>query len=610
MERAGRKQGSSSARVSGRPTSGAVPEELAPKGQWADRTPSAAKVSLRGEGVRSAGGSLVSSPTPSSGSMAASADARSAKAAAEAFRRRSASRDAGARRIQRAYRTFRAQFPGGRLRSASSSGDVRFQEDPDFEEPLAKGFAEALVRAAKMDPEIRAPVLAAGRQSDFKAQARRRGLVRAVSGSEAPIAFQGHREAIAWAAQGYQMAVRSLDRQGLGHKLLDMERWEVDYLVGKFQMDEAPGIVVRFTGRPLKELLRTVAEKRSLSPKRGHNTKIYRVPIDERMLAEAGNELRIVGGPGDRFRLKPDMRRFLHHALGGFQHYKWQLNPRRRRRVAGRGFQRWILHANHGMRITSTYRILRAMTGWAHRMDRARNWDALFARPLLITKSRKNRRSLHYAVQQLARRLLHDAGVSVAGSREPLPASAGYKLFSSLTTTSTSPDRRSSRSGSRSGSRNGSSGRSGSGGRLPRPSYVVGYMTDHDHAGLFHATLRPDPSGPDGPLRVRVTLYDPHAAITFAPEVAASLRKKLDAALSDLGLTNFRLRVSFARVPEQLALQYGYEGSCGPSSLALIFSMLRLCHPKAPANLQSATYLGVNEEDVVVATQLLHGAVV
>jgi len=78
-------------------------------------------------------------------------------------------------------------------------------------------------------------------------------------------------------------------------------------------------------------------------------------------------------------------------------------------------------------------------------------------------------------------------------------------------------------------------------------------------------------------------------------------------------------RVRLISVSENLALQYTFEGACGPSSLALILSALREVAAltkhnvaagqpvrKLPVNLSERIFRGVRDEDVVVGVQLVH----
>lgn len=76
--------------------------------------------------------------------------------------------------------------------------------------------------------------------------------------------------------------------------------------------------------------------------------------------------------------------------------------------------------------------------------------------------------------------------------------------------------------------------------------------------------------------------------------------------------TNAALTVRVARVavPRRLAVQYATEGSCGPSSVALPMSMLRaLRGAETPMAAIEAAFRGVSDEDVVLAAQLQHSAV-
>lgn len=111
-------------------------------------------------------------------------------------------------------------------------------------------------------------------------------------------------------------------------------------------------------------------------------------------------------------------------------------------------------------------------------------------------------------------------------------------------------------------------------------------------------------------------VIDPHAVVTFDTEVIKRLTKELGKVFDEVaGKGRVKVKVSFAHVDEQLALQYAYEGSCGPSSLALILSMLRAAkkvdtsRPLPPA-FPAFVFQEVKEEEVVLAVQLLHNAVV
>lgn len=530
--------------------------------------------------------------SPTTSSTAERKRARlSAAAASAAFRRRASGRSEAARRIQRAFRQFRAQFPGGRAFS-SSSPVARYQEDADLRRPLAKAFAARLRKAAEMDPKERALVLAEAKRREgpgWEARAERLGLVRAVELPGGRMGYLG--DGAAWAKRGYDYALAQLD-----DLLDDMAIWEIDYVLVKFQLEEAPGVAAAVMGAPAAVLLRTRTERKSLTPKAGHRAERQFVPLD-------GDDARVVGAPGDRFRLRRDMVRFLGHMLGGFRRYRWQLNPRRRRRVRGRRpARRYVMRFNQGLPGAAAYRMLRGMCAWAGRVSPSRNWQALFARPVMASAIRKDPRRFRYAVHHLCLRLLRDAGLRPPGSASSLrpPASAGRKLFSYVSTTPEA-DR---------------GGGAGGAGGVAKVSQVAGYLLDEEHAGLFHARLSPRPGGAE----VTLTILDPHGVNTFAEGVASKVRDQMRASfLALLGPTasaGVSVSVAFGPVADGQGLQYAYEGACGPSSIALVLSLLRTMRASPAADFAGSAsarlrvFRGVTDEDVVVAAQLVHGAVV
>jgi hypothetical protein len=553
---------------------------------------------------------------PAASQAAPSKRGRRSKGASKAPRKQSPEAPgrvvSAARRIQRGYRAFRAKFPaGGRLHSRSSSEVVEYQEQKEYADALAAGFCKALVRAANTDPATRAPQLRRQMEAD-KARGllpKRLGDVRAVLCRDAEeegeggvavlqcggvLAFSGTSAIHRWAVRGYEMAVEQLGEEG-GERLVAMEPWEVDYVVRRFQRDEAPAIVASELGVPREKvrLIRTAARQRSLKPAPGHESVEYVVPL----LQLPG--VKVVGAPGDGFRLRRDLARFLGHALGGFERYRWELNPLRRRRVHNMP-RRYILRANTGLGMYSAYRILRSMHAWAGRMDPSRNWQALFPRLLPFSSTpRSSARMLRFACHALARRLLREAGAERKGRSEQ-PASLGSRYMSWMSRSSTS--------------------RSGSGSREPDgASSVAGYYVDDKHAGFFHASLSVRPSRPLKP-QLTVTLMDPLGRMTFAAGLIDRLRKALSEAFANVAGWGMQVqvRVAFGGVPERLALQYQYEGSCGPSSIALIMSLLRHMrrHPEASyagiggAEGRERIFRGVIDEDVVAAVQMLHGSVV
>lgn len=493
---------------------------------------------------------------------------------------------------------------------------MRYQAEPIFRAPLADAFADRLRSAAMIDPEQRFLVLArvrdTDRDPDMMARAKRLGMVRAIETNDGRVAFTGEDAIHDWAIDGYKLA---LQRLGPEHawRLDDMDAWELDWVVVRFQMEHAPDVMRRTVGADKLDIRHTVARSRSVSPKEGYPRKRFVVPLNP------GPDVKIVGAPDDRrFRLRPDMVRFLDHALGGFEHYHWQLNPRRRRRVRGKGAQhgrRYFMNANHGISITTGHRILRAIAAWAPRVDPERNWADLFARPVYIIDLPDHARYVRYAMHQLARRLLREAGLLPKSARADLPASVGHKLFTEISTTPETPSRRRTDPSAASSAPSRHASSSSSSFAAPGAAACAGYLVDTDHANFFHARLVEIPDDGDGSgtgARVAITVMDPHGKITVDQEtVAARMTHELRAAIDDiLGRGASVVRVTFAAVPKALALQYAFEGSCGPSSIALLFSLLRHMRQQPRRLDPEAVFRGVTDEDVVVAVQLVHSAVV
>jgi hypothetical protein len=388
-----------------------------------------------------------------------------------------------------------------------------------------------------------------------------------------------------------------------------MQAWEVDAVLVRFQLRRAPSVARRLAGRGGgARLLRSVMERKeaarsATSPRRegqprlpeGYDEYRYFVRVDEEGVLNPDGDTRIVGAPGDRFRLRRDVVRFFAHALGGFRNYRWALNPRRRRRVRGRP-PRWVMHANHGLLATANYRIVRAMAGWAGRMDASRNWAALFPRPVTVQvqwEQSQEERRMRAAVWALVRRVI---GPGVAAFfAVSTPAELRRRFYTPISTTR---------------------GRSGRSSQQPLPAApLVGSFSDEGHLGVFVAHLQHNAGG-DSVLRVDV--LDPHARNSFDPRLGPMLRRALREALARMGVPEkfVRAQVRMVSVPVALQLQYGREGSCGPSSLALMLSALRevgkvgpAAH-KLPADLPHRIFRGVTDEDVVIAAQLTHSAAV
>jgi hypothetical protein len=474
-------------------------------------------------------------------------------------------RSQAARRIQKAFREFRRHFPGGgKLHSRSSTEPIFYQEDSRLVETLAEAFAELILTYAQMEPEDRIEELRALKRS---LPPPKRSFVRAAAGKKGGMTFSGGRVLARWALEAFAVAAERLGEEDRW-LLADMQPWEFDVLLNRFQRDEVVEAVNRLRGGKPTRILRTVAEPRPKG-KPGYPPQRHVVAVDED--AAFGDSLRIVGAPGDRFRLRRDIVRFLGHALGGFRNYAWRLNPRRRRRKAGRP-QRWVMHANYGLNSKALYRILRAMRAWAGRVEPRRGWRLLFPRPIETDMPQR----LGPAVKALLRTLR--AGT---GSRVP-------RAYSEIS---------SSRSASRS-----AEGRAVDGRGSPKERIAVGSFTSEDHYGGFVARLR-------GGSRLHVDVFDPHADNTLPEET----RERFEAAVRRAN-PEMEVVTRLVHVPRALRLQYRNEGSCGPSSIALMLSLCRLLAggaPPPPSDLLFVrAFRSVTDEDVVLAAQLTHSAVV
>lgn len=468
--------------------------------------------------------------------------------------RSQSARSKAARRIQKAFRAFRRQFPGGgKLHSRSSTEPIFYQEDSRLVETLAEAFAEVILVYAQMDPEDRIDELRALKRS---LPPPGRSFVRAAAGKKGGMTFSGGRVLARWALEAFAIAAEKLGEEDRW-LLADMQPWEFDVLLNRFQRDEVVAAVNRLRGGKPTRILRTVAEPRPKG-KPGYPAQRHVVAVDED--AAFGDSLRIVGAPGDRFRLRRDVVRFLGHALGGFRNYAWRLNPRRRRRKAGRP-QRWVMHANYGLNSKALYRILRAMRAWAGRVESRRGWRFLFARPIETDMPRR----LGPAVAALLRTLK-------AGRGSPLPRA--YSEISTSRSRSTSP----------------------------AAGVAVGSFTSEDHYGGFVARLRAG-------NRLHVDIFDPHGVNTLPEETRERFEAEVRRADPEMQLV-----VRLVHVPQALRLQYRNEGSCGPSSIALMLSLCRLLAGPAadgPSDLLFVrAFRSVTDEDVVLAAQLTHSAVV
>jgi hypothetical protein len=515
----------------------------------------------------------------------------------------SARQRAAAARIQRAFRAFRRRFPeGGRLFSRSSTSPAVYQEGPEFRNALAAALEDQLVALAGMAPAVREAHVAAGRARLGLGPELPPGFVRAELLANGQVGFADAAWVAAWAQLGYLQAKRRVGRRRLRELPLD----QVNFALGYVQA-EAAAVAAVSENLARVRMMRSVAEPRSPGTfRRGMQPKRRYLAAGEGGRAEA-----IVGAPGDRFRLSRDMRLFLADALGGMQRYRWAMNPRRRRRVRGRP-PRWIMNVNFGVRHEELYRWLRLMYGRHKSMSAARNWSHLYARPLdVYDPTGPPGRNLKRSVRDLLRRFLLDAMRSDASTRS---------RYMSLSRTEperpTAPQQRT---------------------WLSVTPHAAGMLTGGDadgelHAGVFLAAVTPDTAGEAGRERLTVAVMDPQGAPSFSQRDLRTLRAAFREALRAAGLADrITLEVGVLDLGKALAVQQSYEGSCSPSSVALLMSLLRELRTlgagtrtrlsdadtrdAAPALLGSLdgmadvalrAFWHVNDEDVVMASQLSH----
>jgi hypothetical protein len=467
----------------------------------------------------------------------------------------SARQRAAAAAIQRAFRAFRRRFPeGGRVFSRSSTSPAVYQEEPNFRDRLAAALSDQLVALAGMSPAAREAHVAAGRARLGLGPVLPPGFVRAAPLPDGRPGFVDARWVAAWAQQGYRDAAQRAGRTAIVELPLD----QVDFALGYVQA-EAAAMAAAAESKARVRLLRTVAERRSPGTVRAGMQAMRRYAALEEPGPAAGV---VVGGPGDRFRLTRDMRRFLHEALGGLARYRWAMNPRRRRRVAGRP-PRWVMSVNFGVRFEELYRWLRLMYGLHTTMAPARNWSHLYPRPLgMYDEKGAVGKQLRSSVRDLLLRYLLEDRRTFGSTR------SRYMGLSRTDPTRPTPpvlrDRKS----------------------FGTP-HAAGLVTGGDphqrdlHTGLFMAAVTPIAAagGPGGGLARRklvVAVLDPHGVPSFTAHEIRTLRRAFSAGLRDLGMDGaIELEVGPVDVGAALALQHSFEGSCSPSSVALLMSVLR-----------------------------------
>ena len=295
-----------------------------------------------------------------------------------------------------------------------------------------------------------------------------------------------------------------------------------------------------------------------------------------RYLTVGGSQKGIVGGPGDkRFKLPPDLGLFLRHAN---IRYDARLNPRRRRRVRGVARKRWIMRVSHGFTTDAGSRIAETLNAAQNVVLPRRHWELIHARDLQFPEP-----GVASALSPLS-----VAFLSVL-IQQGLPATVAIAC-----------------------------GHAG-------PALSL-------HACLHVIRLVPQPRFPKL-FDLDVVILDPHGTVILAPASLALMRSTyvdaLDRAnmrlppfgkealemlrqdeLGDVVIRSVRVRAQ--PVPESLRVQYAYEGSCGPSSVALALSAARVV-AKTPfltaPQLARAIFEQVRDEDVVLAAHLVHNLV-
>jgi hypothetical protein len=507
-----------------------------------------------------------------------------------------ARRRAAAAKILLAFRRFRARFPeGGKQFSMSSTTPIVYQEEPQFREVLAAEFSEMLLRMVAMTTEERMHLVTDGRRVLGLGPSLPDDYVKATLSRNGRVIFTDSRWLGRWAAIGYSQAVMRLQAMEGGDQEKALARMrefgldEINFALGYVQAHAAAYLVASVDGLSRVRVLRSVVQTKSpekvkrgvLALRRG----VY--------LPDASAAKLIVGGPGDRFKFAPDMRRFLDVALGGFERYRWQMNPRRRRRVKGRP-QKWMLHVNFGASQIEVYRWLRLMYGSHGDMQASRNWSHIFPRPLGIGPTANQENVLDGPLRDLLRRYLLTAASSQASTR------SRFMSMSRTAPKRPSPPAMRSRSVALD---------------FPHAAGVVigGDKKAEVHAGMFVAWVE---TLPDTNLALTFVLMDPHAMLTFDRADLKRLKGALRRAMKRVGMGGVVLRFNAVNADPSLRVQYQHEGSCSPSSVALVLSALRRLRTLAldagrPATVDVArfavdTFNGVREEDMVLVAQLTH----
>lgn len=487
-----------------------------------------------------------------------------------------------ARKIQQGWRAFRSQFPAGGALFSRSSPSVEVVLDakavPGVMRDMGAEFEACLLHvAAAEDPSRRQKALSG---LDPKMELRTRPefvmVWRAADGRR--FFSQG-----VGASSRSPAARTSSLRPDLGESAVHAATWALEAFVAACTKDPR----VEGLADEDVDLCLAHVQARRLGAKLGRFRLVFRRPVRKSVVAEGslparyltmgGPQQGIIGAPGDRrFVLPADVALFLRKGKG--IGYDWRLNPRRRRRVQGLKRKRWVMRVSHGFTPEAAGRITGAIARGAAQVRRSRHWDLIFPRSMIM-------------VPKLA-----------------VPEQARAQMVQLL--------------------------------ELRRPATVLlsGGNTEGDRGlyGNYHACVHvvrliPCPELPRV-VDLDVVVLDPQATVTlsdlsvnhmrkrYADAVAASgralprltraVRKQLqDGALGEFLIRDVTVRAQAALPARELRVQYAYEGSCGPSSVALTLAAARVAakqpHLPAPA-LARSIFREVRDLDVVVAAQLTH----
>jgi hypothetical protein len=489
-----------------------------------------------------------------------------------------------ARKIQRGWRAFRSQFPAGGALFSRSSPSVELVVDakvvPGVMREMAAEFGACLLRIAAAESMARRQQALSAMDGKLELRTRPEFVMvwRAADGRR-------------FFSRGVGAASRSPRshaslRPDLGESAVHAASWALEAFVAASTQDPR----VEGLADEDVDLCLAHVQARRLGAKLGKFRLVFRRPIRKTVVAEGslparyltmgGPQQGIIGAPGDRrFVLPADVAVFLRKGKG--IGYDWRLNPRRRRRVQGLKRKRWIMRVSHGFSPEVAERVVKAIARGAAQVRRSRHWDLIFPRSIIMVPGLVVAEQARAQMVQLLE-LRRPATVVLSG-------------------------------GNAEGSR--------------------GLYANY-HACVHVVRMIPCPELPRV-VDLDVVVLDPQATVTlsdlsvnymrkkYAEAVAASgralprltraVRKQLqDGALGEFLIRDVAVRAQAALPARELRVQYAYEGSCGPSSVALALAAARVSAKQphlAPPALARTVFRQVNDLDVVVAAQLTHALV-